>query len=110
MVMVLHFKFLVFMDVGVQDPHSAQAILFDTCFIFRIFGTHGSGSPRLPLCTGLAILVMVLYFAFLIFMEVGVQDSHSAQAFSCGNGFKFRIFGTCECGSPGLPLCTGLVI
>jgi len=52
LILVLYFVFLVLIEVGVQDSHSVQAILFDTCFIFRIFGIHGSGSPGLPLCTG----------------------------------------------------------
>jgi hypothetical protein len=55
-------------------------------------------------------LILVIYFVFLVLIEVGVLDSHSAQAFSCGNGFKFRIFGTHGSGSPGLPLCTALHI
>jgi hypothetical protein len=71
---------LVLIEVGVQDSHSAQDFSCGNGFLFRIFCTYGSGSPGLPLCIGLANLVMVLYFAFLVPVKVGVLDSHCVQA------------------------------
>jgi hypothetical protein len=78
-------------NVGVQDSHCVQALLH--CSSFHTFICHKCGSPWLPLCAGLVIILMFKYIFCLFNLDKQVfnwqivilifpsfEDNHGIQS------------------------------